>query len=80
MKLADCEISHSVMRGNVVVFIYGVRALSDEERADLLQQYASAYGAVTTPGYVSPDGWQDLKAAAPGPEPEKAPAKTKKAA
>lgn len=66
MKLSDCEISHRVVRGTVVVFLFGARALSAEECVSLLWQYEDAHGPGVVPAYVSPDGWQVLDAA-PGP-------------
>lgn len=64
MKLADCEITHRVVRGQAVAFICGERGLSADEAEAMEAEYLAAYGAVQVPAYVSPDGWQTLQRAA----------------
>lgn len=60
MKLTDCEVSHRHIRGHNVAFLFGPRALSDDERAELLAEWHKAYGPDATPAYASPAGWQVL--------------------
>lgn len=58
----DCEIQRMHLRGSPVVLIVGDRAVSAEEGAELLAQYAASFGRSTSmPAYVSRDGWQLLK-------------------
>jgi hypothetical protein len=58
----DCEIQRMHLRGTPVALIVGDRAVSAEEGAALLAQYAASFGRSTAvPAYVSPDGWQLLK-------------------
>ena len=61
----DCEIQRMHLRGSPVVLIVGDRAVSTDEGAELLAQYAASFGRSTAaPAYVSRDGWQLLKAQA----------------
>jgi hypothetical protein len=58
----DCEIQRMHLRGSPVVLIVGDRAVSADEGAELLAQYAASFGRSTAvPAYVSSDGWQLLK-------------------
>jgi hypothetical protein len=60
----DCEIQRMHLRGSPVVLIVGDRAVSADEGAELLAQYAASFGRSTAvPAYVSSDGWQLLKGA-----------------
>lgn len=57
----DCEIQRMHLRGHAVVLIVGDRAVSAQEGAELLAQYAASFGRSTSvPAYVSRDGWQLL--------------------
>lgn len=66
MKLSDCEISHRVMRGHIVVTLFGAHALAADELAALRAEYEAVHGPGVVPCYVSPDGWQALDDV-PGP-------------
>lgn len=58
----DCEIQRMYLRGSTVALIVGDRAVSAEEGAELLAQYAASFGRSTSmPAYVSREGWQLLK-------------------
>lgn len=67
MKLEDCELSYRCVRGHNVAFLFGERALTDEEGAALIAEYLESYGQRQTPAYISPAGWQ-LFAAPSEPE------------
>lgn len=75
MKLfTDCEIVRHHLRGNTAVVIVGDRAVTDEEGAALLAEFADSFGTTHRPVYFSKDGWQGL------PEAPKAAKKSKPAA
>ena len=67
MKLADCEVSHRVIRGTVTVALFGSRRLAADELADLRAQYEATHGPGVVPAYVSPDGWQVMEDTETGP-------------
>lgn len=66
MELSDCEISHRVMRGHIVVTLFGAHALAADELAALRAEYETVHGPGVVPCYVSPEGWQAL-GDVPGP-------------
>ncbi len=67
MRLADCEITHRHIRGHNVAFVFGARAVSDDEAQALADEWTEAYGPIALPGYVSPQGWQSLAPLERGP-------------
>lgn len=67
MRLADCEITHRHIRGHNVAFVFGSRAVSDEEAQALADEWVDTYGPIALPGFVSPQGWQSLAPLERGP-------------
>lgn len=66
MKLfQDCEIVRQHLRGHTAVTIVGPRAVTADEAAALLAEFADSFGTRHFPSYFSGDGWQDLQAKGP---------------